>query len=219
MFRALVVLLFALSSFAQTPSKPKVRAITGFVTIERANYKQQIGDALKVLRAAKAEFEKAGYEVQSVRITTQPFPRYVQGIGHDDALRFLLELDEFAGSEKFDLNVGPAVTSAPDDIANVELLSHLLAKSKATNASAIVADESGIHWAAVRASAKLVKYLQLNTPRSQGTFAFAATAMLKPGTPFYPGSWHNGKGRQFAIGLQSASVVGEVFAQTGYDPG
>jgi uncharacterized protein len=220
MLRTLIALLVALSSFApaQTAAKPKIRAITGFVVIDREHYKTQMGEALKVLRDARSEYEKAGYEVQSIRITTEPFPQYTRGLSHDEALNFLLELDAFVIQEKVDLNIGPAVTTATDDLANVELLSHFLAKSKGTNASAIVADESGINWAAVRASAKLVKYLQINSPRSQGTFAFAATAMLKPGTPFYPGSWHNGKGKQFAVGMQSANVVGEVFAQTGYDP-
>jgi uncharacterized protein len=220
MLRVLIALLFALSSLgsAQTASKPKIRAITGFVVIDREHYKTQMGDALKVLRAVRADYEKAGYEVQSIRMTTEPFPQYTKGLTHDEALQFLLELDAFVTQEKVDLNIGPAVTTAADDLANVELLSHFLAKSKGTNASAIVADESGINWNAVRASAKLVKYLQANSPHSQGTFSFAATAMLKPGTPFYPGSWHNGKGKQFAVGMQSANVVGEVFAQTGYDP-
>ena len=219
MLRTLIALLFTLSSFVSAQStKPKIRAITGFVVLDREHYKTQIGDALKVLRAARADYEKAGYEVQSIRITTEPFPQYTKDLGHDEALQFLLELDAFVIQEKVDLNIGPAVTTAADDLANVELLSHLLAKSKGTNASAIIADESGIHWPAVRASAKLVKYLQVNSPRSQGTFAFAATAMLKPGTPFYPGSWHNGKGKQFAVGMQFANVVGEVFAQTSYDP-
>jgi len=37
--------------------------------------------------------------------------------------------------------------------------------------------------------------------------------MLKPLSPFFPGSFHTGAGRQFAIGFEGANVVAEVFAK------
>jgi len=52
-----------------------------------------------------------------------------------------------------------------------------------------------------------------HSPHSQGTFNFAATAMLKPYAPFYPGSYHTGSGGQFAIGFEGAGVVRDVFAR------
>src|SRR5689334_10516513 len=81
--------VFLFASFAQAATRPKVRAITAFVKIDRANYKSQFADAAKMLRAAKAEYLKAGYEVQTVRITTQPFPQYVKGMTDADAITFL----------------------------------------------------------------------------------------------------------------------------------
>ena len=53
--------------------KPRIRTITAFVRIVPAQYRQQIKEAVTVLRQAKAAFEKGGYEVQTIRITTQPF--------------------------------------------------------------------------------------------------------------------------------------------------
>ena len=41
-------------------TRPKVRAITAFVRLDRATYPQQVSEALAVLRAAKGEFEKQG---------------------------------------------------------------------------------------------------------------------------------------------------------------
>jgi uncharacterized protein (UPF0210 family) len=38
--------------------------------------------------------------------------------------------------------------------------------------------------------------------------------MLKAYGPFYPGTWHDGPGKQFSIGLEGANVVQEVFART-----
>src|ERR1700757_806831 len=53
-------------------TRPKVRAITAFVSLERANYARQITATLAVLREAQRELEQQGYAVESVRITTQP---------------------------------------------------------------------------------------------------------------------------------------------------
>jgi len=57
-----------------------------------------------------------------------------------------------------------------------------------------------------------VKFVAEHSVRAQGTFNFTATAMLKPLGPFYPGSYHTGAGKQFAIGFEGAGVVAEVFA-------
>jgi hypothetical protein len=55
MFAALILIAPA---FAQ--QKPKVRAITAFVRLERATYDAQVRDTLVFLRRAKATFEQRG---------------------------------------------------------------------------------------------------------------------------------------------------------------
>src|SRR3954468_20486812 len=87
-------------------TKPKVRAITAFVRLDRANYQQQIADTLVVLREAKKQFEAAGYGVETVRITTQPLAQLVNGMGDPEALAFLKTLDELSVKENFLPNVG-----------------------------------------------------------------------------------------------------------------
>jgi uncharacterized protein (UPF0210 family) len=42
--------------------------------------------------------------------------------------------------------------------------------------------------------------------------------MLAPYTPFFPGSYHLGTGKKFAVGLEGANVVAEAFKQSGYNP-
>lgn len=212
------VLLWSASTIAAEPAKPKVRAITAFVKIDYTNYRSQIDEALQMLRSAKTAYEKAGYEVESVRVTTQPFPEYTKGMSRSDVLAFFHDFDAFSLKQNFLPNIGPAVIGDSDDISSFALLGEVLAKTRNLKASAVVAGDDGIHWNAVRATAKLVKYLEENSPRSQGNFNFAATAFLGPYAPFFPGSWHNGPGHKFAVGLESANVVYEVFAQTGFNP-
>lgn len=216
-----VLLWLLLAAVVAAPSdlpageRPKVRAVTGFVRLDRANYQAQIRETLSVLRRATAAFKEGGYEVQSIRITTQPFPEYIRGLSHVEALAFFREYAALAQKEGFAAAIGPAMISDSDDPALADFLGEILASTEGLDASLIVASEDGIHWNSVRAAAKVVKYLADHTPRSQGAFSFAATAMVPPNTPFYPGSYHLGAGQQFAVALQSANVVAEAFATAG----
>jgi uncharacterized protein len=211
---ALLAVACATSVHAQDFTKPKVRAITGFVRLDRAQYVQQIADTLSVLRAAKGEFEKQGYEVETMRIVTQPVTELVSGQSDADALAFLRALDELSAKQAFIPNVGPGMLRDADDPRGMHLLAQALASLPNIEANAIIAGEDGIHWQVIHESAALVHYVTEHSPHSQGNFNFTATAMLKPYGPFYPGAYHTGAGKQFSIGFQGANVVQEVFART-----
>lgn len=209
----LTVQLAAQTSAPIASSNPKVRAITAFVRLDKGTYQKQIADALVVLRKAKSEFELAGYEVETIRVTTQPLAELVAGIPEDRAMAFLAQLDELSAKENFLLNVGPAMLHESDDPATVQLLEKALSTLLKIQGSTIIADETGIHWKTIHRTAELVKYVSEHSPHGQGTFNFTATAMLKPFSPFFPGSYHTGAGRQFSIGFEGANVVREVFAK------
>ena len=210
------ILLFAAHFTAQSspnPSNPKVRAITGFIRLDRDNYQKQIADVLAVLRRAKSQFETSGYEVETLRVTTQPLADLVAGMPEDQALAFLKQLDDLSVKENFIPNVGPAMLHDSDDPAAMHLLERALSTLPNIEANTIIADETGIHWKTIHRTAELVKYVSEHSPRSQGTFNFTATAMLKPYSPFFPGSYHTGAGKQFAIGFEGANVVRDVFVK------
>ena len=201
------------SSSPSSASNPKVRAITGFVQLDRNTYQKQITDALAVLHRVKTEFESSGYEVETVRVTTQPLADLVAGLPEDQALVFLNQLDQLSVREDFIPNVGPAMLHDSDDPSTMHLLERALSTLPNIEASTIIADEAGIHWKTIRRTAEPVNYVSEHSPRSQGTFNFTATAMLKPYSPFFPGSYHTGAGRQFAVGFEGANVVRDVFAK------
>ena len=211
---ALLMAAWCVSTPAQQYTKPKVRTVTAFVRLEPSGYLQQISDALVVLRAASHEFEQQGYEVQTLRIVTQPLGELVAGKSEPDALAFIKALSDLSAKENFLANVGPAMLRDSDDPERMRLLARALATLPNVNGSAIIAGEDGIHWKVIEESAALVRYLVDNSPHGQGAFHFAATAMLKPYGPFFPGAYHTGAGKRFSIGLQGANVVQEVFAHT-----
>jgi len=199
---------------AQNYTKPKVRAITGFVRLNPADYAQQIAEALSVLREARGEFAKQGYEVETIRIATQPLGELVSGQSDAEALAFLQVLDELSAKQGFLPSVGPAMLRDTDDPSTMHLLARVLSSLPNIEGNAILAGEDGIHWKVIRQSAELVRYVTDNSPRSQGNFNFTGTAMLKPYGPFYPGTYHTGAGKQFSMGFEGANVVREVFART-----
>jgi uncharacterized protein len=212
-FAVLVLLSGGFSSSAvEQPAKPKIRAITAFIRFDSAQYKSQIAETLMFLRNAKAAFENSGYEVETIRITTQPFPEYTRNLPPDQAVAFLLDYDALAVKEGFDASIGPAMMNDSDDAGEAEVLELALAKGKTLEGSVVIAGEDGIHWQSIRAAALIVKYLEANSPHGQANFNFTASALVPSGTPFYPASYFTGEGKQFAIGLQSANVVADALA-------
>jgi len=214
----LLLALAAVSPKAFAAEKPKVRAITAFVRLDRARYQAQVRDTLDFLGKAKITLEKAGYEVQTIRISTQPFPEYTRGLTREQALAFFREYNALAGKENFIAAIGPAMVADADDPAQAELLGEILKANSNLDASLVVAGEDGVHWRAVHAAAGLMKFLAEETAHSQGNFHFAATSLVPEGTPFYPASYHRGTGRSFALALESANVVQEALASAPGDP-
>ena len=96
LFRVLVIgpLLIGcgLAPAAASERKPKIRTITAFVRIDSLQYRQQLEEAVTVLRQAKTAFELGGYEVQTICITTQPFTQYVSSRSPAEALEFFKSL-------------------------------------------------------------------------------------------------------------------------------
>jgi uncharacterized protein (UPF0210 family) len=192
------------------PEKPKIRAITAFINLDRTQYQEQVADALKLLRRAQTTFESRGYQVQTIRIATQPFSEYTKGLTTEQAVAFFKEYDALAVREKFAASIGPAMLNADDSEVQADLVAEILTNTKTLNASLVVAGDDGVRWNAVGAAARVMKKLEA-TEHSQGNFHFAAIAMVPPLTPFFPAAYHTGFGHQFAIALESANVVAVAF--------
>jgi uncharacterized protein (UPF0210 family) len=220
MRRTLLALAFAaLASGTLTfaaDSRPRIRAVTAFIEIDRTNFAAKIEETQKFLAVAKDALNRAGFEGAGGRITTQPFPAYTKGMQREEALELIRKLRESASKARTGLNIGAAMVNDNDDTAPVALLADVLS-SIGVNANVIMADERGIHWHAIEAAAKLIKEVSQRSPHGDGNFNFGAIAMMKPYGPYYPGSYHLGKGHAFALAMEGANVVADVFARY-HDP-
>lgn len=215
-YRVLALILTLASCLplhAQT-SKPRIRALTAFVHIDVAH--PQLEEAVRMLRDAKRAYEQHGYEVETIRITTQPFSEIISEIKPQEALPYFLALNEISKRESVLMNVG-AILPNPNLVSQAEQLADILTQADQLEASIIVAQDDGIRWPAVQAAAHVMKYLAEHTAHSDGNFRFVATAMLGPYGPFFPGSYHTGAGHRFSLGLESANLVETALAAHPHD--
>jgi uncharacterized protein (UPF0210 family) len=206
------LLVLCAAPFAAAQLKPRVRAVTAFVRIDREHYQAQMQDALSFLQRARSAYQAAGYQVQTLRITTQPFTEYTRDLSREQASAFLRGLDELAQKQGFIASIGPAMLSDSDDTGGADLLAEVLANSKNLSGSIIIAGQDGLHGKSISAAARTIQYLAAHSPGGQANFNFAATAMLPAYGPFFPGAYFTRDGHQFAIGLESANVVQAAFS-------
>jgi uncharacterized protein (UPF0210 family) len=209
--RGLAILLSLTAAAVAAAANPPVRTVTAFVELDPAHYEAQLQQTAVGLKQAQKLFEQAGFQVQTLRVTTQPFMQYVGRLSQAEALKRLNRIESWAKSQQILVNIGPAVLDDEPDPEALAILEALHGGGSGLNASMIIAGEDGIHWHTVRAAAHHVWRVAAMSPHSQGTFSFAAIAFLGQGSPFFPGSWHQGNGGRFSVGLQSANVVTQVF--------
>jgi len=210
---ACAAILVAGAAAGSAQQKPKIRTITAFVRLDPSRYEQQVAAALEFLQKAEGVYQRGGFEVESLRIVTQPFPRFTQDMTPEAAMAFFTNLDALAAKDDLEICVGPVMTLDSDNPLEAEKLAQVLSRTTHLYGSIVIAGSDGIHWKAIRAAAGIIKYLENDTPHSEGNFRFAALAMVPENSPFFPAAYHDSFGRQFAVGVESASVVAEVLAQ------
>src|SRR6202165_4064769 len=164
-----VLLLFSFAALAFGPhtfaadSRPRIRAVTAFIEIDRNNYAAKIEETQKFLTVAKEALNRAGFEGAGGRITTQPFPVYTKGMPREEALDLIRKLREAATKARTGLNIGAAMLNDNDDTAPMALLADVLS-SISVNANVVMADERGIHWHAIHEAARLIKNVSERSP-------------------------------------------------------
>lgn len=189
----------------------KVRTITAGLSLDAEG--SQLVETIGRLAEAQAEFEAAGYEVQTVRIATQPLDTIVRnraGLLRDLASH-IHEICEVHGFQF--VSLGPINSQGDNTLADT--LPGLLAEHEMLNASIALVSRGRVDGPACRTAAEVISRLAHGTPGGIGNFRFAATAGCPPGIPFFPSAYHDGGEPTLAIGLQSANLVEEAF--TGAD--
>jgi uncharacterized protein (UPF0210 family) len=151
---------------------------------------------------AKAEFEQAGYEVQTTRLATVPFPQLLKDVA---ALSRLLDETGIAYA-----SLGPALPGIPGSYG---VIPEAIAASKNIFFSAVMADEKrGISIPAVKACAQIIVRSASLEANGFANLNFAALANVPPGAPFFPAAYHAGDQPEFALAMEAADVAVSAFS-------
>ncbi len=165
---------------------------------------------------ARALFEDAGLEVQTVRLATQPFPEILREEGPAAAVGFARELEGTCQAHAIDYcSIGTVVATSPEaDLAYVDAIPAVIRGTEMAFASALVASPaSGVNLAAVTRAAGVIADVARTTPNGFGNLRFAVLANCGPGSPFFPAAFHQGPGPAFSVATEAADLVVDAFAR------
>lgn len=189
----------------------KLRTITTFLNPGWPLDETLFDEAGRFRETAQKAFTQAGYEVQTTRLATVPFPQLLPNVSLMGALHFAQALERAAIEHGFAyICIGPAT---PDNLEFYPLLPAIFANTQHVSASGVVADPHwGISLPAIRAAAEVIHACVGNDPNGFGNFFFTALANVPPGGPFFPSGYHGGGPPAFALGTEAADLAVEAFS-------
>ncbi len=202
----------------------RIRAVTAFISLNHNDFNvnsigdcgisTKIGGAREILNKVENALICEGYEVQTLRIATNPFGEYLSPASHmkdlQDQLSQLNSSLEKANIDFF--AVGPATT-----IEEIESCPIIVSSSHRISCSASMRSGNDVIMAKAAAECiKKIAHLGDTIPGDHvkdglGNFRFCSTACCKPFTPFFPAamgpSFEEGNNMiSFSIGLENGKL-------------
>ena len=205
----------ALTAYADVAPLPgfRIRTITAGVELKSSDDFDSLHAAVNFLETARSGFSEK-FEVQTVRLATQPLPYYLPAWLNTASLDVIGKLDQFARDSGAMLSVGPVLTHNEAVSGFGSWAADLIQATKVSSFSSIVASpEDGILHQSIRAAAQAIAAIAEASAGGEGNFRFCATAFCPPGTPFFTAAYHQGE-RAFSIGLESPNLLQAALAGT-----
>ena len=188
----------------------KVRSITYFCEPGWPPQARRFDEAARFLEHARRAVERAGFEVQTTRLATQPFAEYLPLASREAAVDGARALAALLDSKPISyLSLGPALPAQPQACT---LVPDILAADERVFASILLTDwRRGISTTAVQAAADAIVRVAQLRPDGFANLRLAALAGVGPHSPFFPAAYHTGGAPAFAIATESADLAVEAF--------
>ncbi len=192
----------------------KIRSITCFLDPSFPLDRKKLKLAGDFLRIARPAYEEAGYEVQTARLATVPFPRLMTGHKLDKLSQFARELEEAAGADDYAyVSLGPAL---PDQVESYAAIPDALsATQNAFFSGSMTTSEGRVSLPAIRQCAQVIRRASSISADGFGNLRFAALANVPAGSPFFPAAYHQGSEPAFALATEAADLAVDAFSQSG----
>ncbi len=197
---------------AATTEPLRIRTITAGVELSDLQDLSALDRSLARLLRARGRAQEAGFEVQTLRVATNPVVAHLDSSQRHAALQVLEKLDAAATARGVMLSIGPI--SATDQFVEglAAWASELAQRTHAISYSLTVSSaERGIFRGAIRTAAQIISSLSSVDASGIANFRFAAAASVSAGTPFFPVAYHEGT-ESLALGVESAGLVQAAFS-------
>lgn len=184
----------------------KIRSITCFFDPRARSAQQTINRIGELRLAAYDQFSKSGFEVQTTRLVTVPFPYLYPTAEVESAVRLAQTLEADAKERGFDyVALGPALDGDP---ASYQVVTPILAATRDVFISGMLTTSNGeVSLRAVQACAEIITRAATITPDGFTNLRFGALANVGPWGPFLPGAYHQGERPAFALAMECADVA------------
>ncbi len=188
----------------------KIRSITYFCNPKFPLDEKVIQQAGIFLAKAKAAYEAAGYEVQTVRLATIPFPKLLGEKNISELSKVAEQFSKLIQQNGIEYAaLGPALPEFP---RSYEVIPEAIAASKGIFFSGVMADDE-IHLDAIRACANIIIKSAPIDPNGFANLNFAALANVRAGAPFFPAAYHADGESAFAVATEAADLAVSAFSQ------
>lgn len=190
----------------------KIRSITYFDSIKWPIDDRQIADAGAFIMNARSAFQDKGFEVQTTRFASSPFPLILGADSITTTVNFAVGFEKQLLASGFDYgSIGPAL---PEFIKSYQVIPQVLANTQNIFAAGIISSlEAGIVPKAIEQCAAVIIENSNISPDGFGNLRFAALANVPAGSPFLPAAYlEEDKEPGFAIATESADIPVTVFS-------
>ena len=189
----------------------KIRSITYFCNPHWPLEKPVLDEAGRFIASARTAYEAAGYEVQTARLATIPFPHLLPTLRGEELIKAASELENAGSSHGFEyIALGPALLESPESYPLIP--DAIAATSNVFFCGLMTADQGGVSLPAVRACAEVIHRIAPLSPDGFTNLRFAAIANVQPGGPFLPAAYYQDKPPAFAVATQAADLGVEAFS-------
>ena len=192
----------------------KIRSITYFTNPGWPLKAPVLQAAATFIYEARHAFQEAGFEVQTTRLATPPFPILLPNCRLETVTTFAQALETEVSSNGFDyLSIGPALPNIPESYTAIP---GVIANTENTFACAVMASsEVGISIPAIKACADIIHTLASQDPDGFANLYFTALGNVPPGGPFFPAAYHDGSSPAFSIATEAADLAVTAFNGAG----
>ncbi len=174
----------------------------------------RVSKAGRFLRGAKGRLQDAGYEVQTVRLATQPVSSLLEGRSEPQLSGVASTLETACAEAQIDYcSVGPILAAGPAAPSPlIGQIPDLLSATERVFVSVMPATtREGLNLRAVHETARALAASSAGDAEGTRPRRLTLSANVPPEGPFFPSAYHLGDGDGFSVALEASDLAVEAF--------